>query len=69
MLRFERSDDKNILIVTAVGPLKESDFKEFATQILARLAQHGPTPLMIRTDSFPGWESFGAFEAHLKFVS
>jgi len=24
---------------------------------------------MIRTDSFPGWESFGAFEAHLKFVS
>ncbi|MGO4441596.1 STAS/SEC14 domain-containing protein [Rhizobium sp. RAF56] len=69
MLRFERSDDRNILIISADGPLKETDFKEFARQIVANTPAPRPLHLMLRTESFPGWESFEAFEAHLRFVS
>jgi len=70
MLRFERLDDRNILIITADGPLEEADFKKFASEIEADgPAQKQPTRLMIRADSFPGWENFEAFVAHLKFVS
>jgi stage II sporulation SpoAA-like protein len=70
MLRFERLNDRKILIITTDGPLEETDFKEFAKHVEADSeAQNRPTRLMIRTESFPGWESFEAFVAHLKFVS
>ena len=70
MLRFEHLDGHNILIITTDGPIEESDFKEFAKQIEANgQGQNRPTRLMIRTESFPGWDSFEAFAAHLKFVS
>src|SRR5262245_47231048 len=70
MLRFERLDDRNILLVTAEGPLGQADFDAFAEQFETDGAGHErPTRLMIRADSFPGWDSFEAFVAHLKFVS
>lgn len=57
MLRFERLDDRKILIITTDGPLEESDFKEFAKQVGAdSQAENRPTRLMVRTESFPGWE-------------
>ena len=70
MLHFERLNDRNILIIAADGPLEEADFAKFAEQIEAKSpSQNPPTRLMIRTESFPGWDSFEAFMAHLKFVS
>jgi hypothetical protein len=70
MLRFEHLDDRSILIITTDGPIEESDLKAFATEIDANgQVQNRPTRLMIRTESFPGWQSFEAFVAHLKFVS
>lgn len=68
MLRFERLDDSNILTITTDGPLEQADFEEFAKQ-LEEGSPVRPTRLMIQTKSFPGWESFEAFAAHLKFVS
>ena len=53
MLQFERLDDRNILIITADGPLEEADFAKFAEQIETKsLSQNSPTRLMIRTDSY-----------------
>jgi len=70
MLRFERMDDRRILTINVEGPLEERDFQKFAEQIeVEDPAQDRPFRLMIRTESFPGWESFQAFAAHLKFVS
>jgi hypothetical protein len=70
ILRFERLDDRNILVVIAEGSLEEVDFEKFAEQIdTSGTAKSRPTRLMIRTESFPGWDSFEAFVAHLKFVS
>lgn len=70
MLLFELLDDRNILIITAEGPLEQADFDKFAQQINTNDATRSrPTRLMIRADSFPGWDSFEAFAAHLKFVS
>ena len=70
MLQFEHLSDPNILVITAEGPLEEADFAKFAEQIeTKRLSQRSPTRLMIRTDAFPGWDSFQAFATHLKFVS
>jgi SpoIIAA-like len=70
MLRFEWLDDRNILIITAEGPLEEADFAKFAEQIETNsTSRKQPTRLMIRAASFPGWESFEAFAAHLKFIS
>ena len=70
MLRFERLDDRNILVVITEGPLEEVDFERFAEQIDTNgTAKSRPTRLMIRTESFPGWDSFEAFVAHLKFIS
>ena len=69
MLHFERLDDRRILIINAEGSLEESDFQKFAEQIdLEGAAQDRPTRVMIRTESFPGWDSFQAFAAHLTFV-
>lgn len=69
MLRFEWLDERNILIVTADGPLVGADFAKFAEQIETSGTLHNrPTRLMIRTESFPRWEGFEAFVAHLKFV-
>ena len=70
MLHFERLNDRNILIITADGPLEEADFAKFAEQIETKSpSQNPPTRLMIRAESFPGWDNFEAFVAHLKFVS
>lgn len=70
MLRFEWLDERNILIVTADGPLVEADFAKFAEQIETNSpSQNRPMRLMIRAETFPGWESFEAFVAHLKFIS
>ena len=65
MLRFEPLDDRNILVITADGPLADADFERFADQIKAT----GTMRLMLKAASFPGWDSFEAFVAHLKFVS
>ena len=50
MLHFERLNDRNILVITADGPLEEADFAKFAEQIETQSpSQNPPKRLMIRT--------------------
>jgi hypothetical protein len=51
------------------GPLEKEDFEQLAKEVDPFIASKGKlVGLMIHTESFPGWENFGAFVSHLKFV-
>ena len=69
MIQFELLRDRSILLITPSGPLEKGDFEQLAKEIDPFIASKGKlVGLMIHTESFPGWESFGAFVSHLKFV-
>jgi len=70
MLKFELLRDRGILIVTPNGPLEKADFERLANEVDPFIASKGKlTGLLIYTESFPGWDSFGALVSHLKFVA
>lgn len=70
MMRFELLRDRRILLITPDGPLESADFEQLAKEIDPFIAANGRlVGVMIRAQSFPGWESFGALVSHLKFVA
>jgi hypothetical protein len=70
MLRFELLRERAILVITPDGPLEKADFEQLAKEVDPFIASKGKLAgLMIYAKSFPGWESFGAFVSHLKFVA
>jgi hypothetical protein len=70
MLYFELLRTRNILIVTADGPLERTDFEHFAKEIDPVIAAKGTlTGLLIYVNRFPGWRDFKAFTAHIKFIA
>ena len=70
MLKFELLRDRGVLIVTPNGPLEKADFERLAKEVDPFIASKGKlTGLLIYTESFPGWDSFGALVSHLKFVA
>jgi SpoIIAA-like len=69
MLHIEALPERGIVIINPDGPLDKTDFQRLAEQIDPVVASKGKLGgLMICTPSFPGWTSFGAFSAHLRFV-
>jgi hypothetical protein len=65
-----RLRDRSILIVSPSGPLEKADFEHLAKEVGPLIASKGKlVGLMIYTETFPGWESFGALVSHLKFVA
>jgi hypothetical protein len=70
MIHFELLRDRSILIITPDGPLEEADFARLAKEVDPFIASKGKLAgVMVYAKSFPGWESFGAFLSHLKFVA
>ncbi len=70
MIDFELLRDRSILLITPGGPLEKADFEQLAKEVDPFIASKGKlVGLMIYTESFPGWENFGALVAHLKFVA
>jgi SpoIIAA-like len=70
MIHFELLRDRNILIIIPDGPLEKTDFEQLARAIDPLIASRGKLAgVMIRAKSFPGWRSFDAFAAHLKFIA
>jgi hypothetical protein len=70
MIHFELLRDRSIVVITPDGPLEKADFERHAKEVDTFIASKGKlVGLMIYTKSFPGWESFGAFLSHLKFVA
>lgn len=69
MLHHELRRDEGILILTPEGPLEASDFERVAREIDPYIEDKGRLHgLMIRTESFPGWNDFNALVSHLSFV-
>jgi hypothetical protein len=59
----------HIAVLEPHGPLSESDFTAAARQVDAMIAESGRlNGIVVHAKSFPGWESFAALTAHLKFV-
>jgi hypothetical protein len=69
VLQHEIDAENGILIVTPSGELSAMDFKQLTDVVDEYNAAHEPVDsLMILTEHFPGWDSFGALFQHLKFV-
>jgi hypothetical protein len=69
MISFELLAEEGVVIVEPSGPLQEEDFKTLAARVDEYLEKEGNLQgLLIHARSFPGWESFGAFLSHVRFV-
>ena len=69
MLDHEIDTELGILTVIPNGELAATDFKQLTDVIDDYNARHEPLQsLMILTQHFPGWDSFGALFKHLKFI-
>jgi SpoIIAA-like len=69
MIEFELLKGKSLLILRPRGPLTSDDFSRIAQTVDPYLLDKGRlTGVLIEAPAFPGWESFGAFIEHLKFV-
>lgn len=70
MISVDTVRDKKILLIAPQGPLERGDFQTIANEFERAVASMGKlTGLLIKTRSFPGWETFEAITAHLKFIA
>ena len=69
MLSVRIDEQNGVAVFEPNGPLSESDFESAVKVIDPWIEKNGRLKgLIIRTKSFPGWESFGALSSHLTFV-
>ena len=69
MLNHELHRDDGILVLKPDGALKASDFEAVAEELDPFIDEKGNLRgLLIEAESFPGWNDFGAFVSHLRFV-
>ena len=69
MIRFELLRDAGVLVVEPKSALSAEDFREISRMIDPYISENGKlTGLLIEAVAFPGWDSFGTFIEHLKFV-
>jgi hypothetical protein len=70
MLAVELDADAGIAIIRPQGKLGKQDFEQVAAAIDPVIQAQGKlNGLIICTESFPGWDSFGAMLEHFKFVN
>ena len=69
MLQVEIDETNGIAVLEPNGELSQGDFESAATIIDPFIESNGGLQgIIIHVDSFPGWDSFAALVAHLKFV-
>ena len=69
MLNVALDETNAIATLRPDGELSENDFRNAAQVIDNYLARsESLNGLIIQVESFPGWDSFSAFTAHLKFI-
>ena len=69
MIEHELLVNDKILIVTPTDVLEKGDFVTLSQLVDPFIESYGNlTGLMIFSESFPGWNSFGALISHLQFV-
>ena len=68
-MMIEVSLKHNFCLIEPQGPLSRADFETIAKQIDPVIEEGGRLDgLMIKTRSFPGWESLGDVIEHFRFV-
>ena len=61
--------EEGIVIIEPSSPLEQSDFETLAKDVDALIEEKGTLKgIIIHTKLFPGWEDFGGFTHHMKFV-
>jgi hypothetical protein len=69
MIQFHLDRERGILVVSPEAPLEVQDFAQLASVVDPFLEAQGKLRgLMVHTKTFPGWEDFAGFLAHLRFV-
>ncbi len=69
MLNVNLDEINGIAILKPDSALSEDDFKSAAKRIDAYIEKSGKLHgIIIHVESFPGWDSFAGFTAHMKFI-
>jgi hypothetical protein len=69
MLEHSLEAAQSILTLRPKTALTQADFTELARTVDPFIEAHGMLAgILIEAASFPGWDSFGALVAHLRFV-
>ncbi|MGB5506846.1 MAG: STAS/SEC14 domain-containing protein [Sulfurovum sp.] len=69
MLNVNLDKTNGIAILKPDGALAEDDFKSAAKSIDGYIEKSGKlNGIIIQVESFPGWDSFSGFTAHMKFI-
>ena len=69
MISFEILQYDGIVLIEPSGSLEKTDFDQLTREIDAYISDRGYVKgIIIHTREFPGWESFGAFISHVKFI-
>lgn len=69
MLSVQFDEAKGLAILEPQGALSKADFERAAKTIDPYIAKTGRlNGIVVHVEKFPGWDSFGAFASHLRFV-
>jgi len=69
MIEHHLDTGNAILHIQPKSALEKADFEDLARAVDPFIDETGDLAgLIIETPAFPGWESFGAMTAHLRFV-
>ena len=69
MIKHEILQPEGILIVEPLSALAAEDFQALASEVNTYLAGHPDLHgILIHARAFPGWDSFAAFVAHIRFI-
>jgi len=69
MLDYSIMKPEGILVIRPHAPLSKEDFGGLSAVADAYLSDHAKLHgVLIHAKDFPGWEDFGGFTAHMKFV-
>jgi hypothetical protein len=68
-MNIEFDIERNVAILRPEGILTKADFESAARIVDGYIDQgSGPEAIIIVTESFPGWENFGAMLQHFTFI-
>lgn len=69
MIEHSLDASNSILLVRPKSALEAADFVQLAKTVDPHIEKTGGLAgLIVEAPSFPGWESFGALAAHMRFV-
>jgi hypothetical protein len=69
VLEYSILKPEGILLLTPTVPLSKEDFAGVGELVDGYLASHTNLHgVLVHSESFPGWDSFGGFRAHVRFL-